>query len=510
MSKIEIEIKEKSIISKQNSKIKNNELSLNENQSNKGNNYVKPKLEQSDSKNIDGTKNFDSKKTVLKKTKPEKLDIQQVIQPPVDAKRDSNLQIVWENITMTAEITEGRLCNKTTKTKTILEDISGSICSGETLAILGASGAGKTTFLNFLSAKIESSTLSVTGRVTLNNEELDKPSFAALTSYVMQDDLLEAHMTPKEILLYTAKLKLKGTIDEIQDRVRYLLKLLRIEKCQNTQIGNNLERGVSGGERKRTSIAFELLSDTPIIFLDEPTTGLDSYNAYEVVKITRELAKINNKIVIFTIHQPASEIFELLDKICIFALGKTVYFGEVNGLNSYFKEAKLPIPELYNPFEHIIEVTNWSAPYDSKIIEAYPQLNDYEDKIEKYRYLVGEYNKVYNEKFKHKIQHKFIGIEDNIKLEIARNLLQSHGVLYQFYILTLKLIIKCVRNKGLLAANIIQYLGFAVINSIVFNNLKKDNVGVRDKIGIYALCSMMIVFNTVNSLILVCKLFFNF
>lgn len=159
----------------------------------------------------------------------------------------------------------------------------------------------------------------------------------------MQDDMLESSMTPKEILLFTAKLRLKGSLEEIEERVDYLLGLLRIKKCQNTRIGNNLIRGVSGGERKRTSIACELLSDSKILFLDEPTTGLDSYNAYEVIHNMNILAK-QNKIIIFTIHQPASEIFHLLDKICILSLGKTVFFGKTDRMYDYFKHVQLEIP----------------------------------------------------------------------------------------------------------------------------------------------------------------------
>lgn len=421
-------------------------------------------------------------------------------------KIEEDLQIIWENITMTAEISEGKLCNKKKYKKNILSNVSGSISSGEALAILGASGAGKTTLLNFLSHKIESTSLTVTGKVTVNSEQLDNESFSALTSYVMQDDLLEGYLTPREILLYTAKLKLKGTIEEKEKRVKYLLNLLRIDKCQNTKIGNNIERGVSGGERKRTSIAFELLSDTPIIFLDEPTTGLDSYNAYEVIKIIRDLATINNKIVVFTIHQPASEIFELLDKLCVLSLGKTVYFGPAKGIYSYFEATNNPIHENYNPFEHIIEATNWSAVYEQKVIESYPKLLEIEGKTEKYNYLIDEYNKLYTERFNFRIENTHECISQEIKDDIKDRQVVVHGFFYQLYILILKTTTLSVRNKHIMLSKILQYFVFSIIMALVFNNIKKDNTGVRDKLGIHIICSMVIIFNTINSFLLVCKL----
>jgi len=171
----------------------------------------------------------------------------------------------------------------------------------------------------------------------------------------MQDDVLESTMTPKEILLFTAKLKLTNfTNQQIELRINEMIQKLNLNNAKNTKIGDNLSRGVSGGERKRTSICTELISDPQIVFLDEPTTGLDSNNAFEVVKNICKLAKEDNKLIIFTIHQPSSEIFSLLDKVSILADGKTIYFGPQNKcLDCFDKLFKLPCRMNYNPFEHI-------------------------------------------------------------------------------------------------------------------------------------------------------------
>jgi len=110
------------------------------------------------------------------------------------------------------------------------------------------------------------------------------------------------------------------------------------------------------------------------VFLDEPTTGLDSYNAYEVVQKICNLAQIEGKIILFTIHQPSSEIYSLLDKILILADGKTVYYGPAKKSLSFFtEELKINYPLNYNPFEFFLEITNYEILNNRKIkqIKAY-------------------------------------------------------------------------------------------------------------------------------------------
>lgn len=95
-------------------------------------------------------------------------------------------------------------------------------------------------------------------------------------------------------------------------------------------------KGISGGERKRTSIAFELVSNPSVIILDEPTSGLDSLTAYIIVNYLKRLAKEHNKTVILTIHQPSSEIFFLLNRLILLAEGEMVYQGSTHSCLEYF------------------------------------------------------------------------------------------------------------------------------------------------------------------------------
>jgi ABC-type multidrug transport system ATPase subunit len=125
-------------------------------------------------------------------------------------------------------------------------------------------------------------------------------------------------MTVRECLEFAAKLKLQGTYDDKIRRVEEIVKELRLNKCQNTKIGGPLIKGVSGGERKRTSIGVELITDPQLIFLDEPTTGLDSFTATSVMETLRDLA-MTGRTVVSTIHQPNSDIFEMFDRLMLLA-----------------------------------------------------------------------------------------------------------------------------------------------------------------------------------------------
>ena len=102
---------------------------------------------------------------------------------------------------------------------------------------------------------------------------------------------------------------------------------LELEKCLDTLVGGVLIKGISGGEKKRTSIAFELITDPQVIFLDEPTSGLDSLTSYIIVSELKYLAHKKKRTVIMTIHQPNSEIYALFDSLTLLLEGKIIFQG---------------------------------------------------------------------------------------------------------------------------------------------------------------------------------------
>ncbi len=103
-----------------------------------------------------------------------------------------------------------------------------------------------------------------------------------------------------------------------------LIKELGLERCADTKVGNTFIRGLSGGERKRTSIGVELITNPSLLFLDEPTTGLDSTTALNVLELLKHLAE-NGRNIVSTIHQPSSEIFGQFDNLILMVRGNIIY-----------------------------------------------------------------------------------------------------------------------------------------------------------------------------------------
>jgi ATP-binding cassette, subfamily G (WHITE), eye pigment precursor transporter len=122
----------------------------------------------------------------------------------------------------------------------------------------------------------------------------------------MQDDVIFAYFTVKEALTFAARLRLKISEEEQDVKINTLIKDLGLEKCKDTIVGSIKRKTISGGERKRTAIGVELITDPSMILLDEPTSGLDSFMAKSICKLLQKLAHKQGKTIISTIHQPSS------------------------------------------------------------------------------------------------------------------------------------------------------------------------------------------------------------
>lgn len=157
--------------------------------------------------------------------------------------------------------------------KLVLDNITGSVQPGEILAIIGASGAGKSTFLDLLARKSKSGTVS--GEILVNGKVVSASEYRRVVGFVDQEDTLMGTLTVYETVLYSALLRLPRTMSFGEKKMRTLETMyeLGILGIRDSIVGESGKRGISGGEKRRVSIACELVTSPSILFLDEPTSG---------------------------------------------------------------------------------------------------------------------------------------------------------------------------------------------------------------------------------------------
>lgn len=241
--------------------------------------------------------------------------------------------------------------------KQILDGVMGSVEPGQILAIMGGSGAGKTTLLDLLARKTKRGEKS--GLITVNGKEVSDRHYRRVIGFVDQEDCMMPTLTVYETIVTSALLRLPKTMSDDAKKLRALETMadLGIMGIKDQLIGNETNRGISGGEKRRVAIACELVTSPSILFLDEPTSGLDAYNAYNVVESLVHLARDFNRTVVFTIHQPRSNIVALFDKLVLLANGKLVYSGSQVEAGQFFSELGYPCPSGFNIADYLIDLT---------------------------------------------------------------------------------------------------------------------------------------------------------
>lgn len=258
--------------------------------------------------------------------------------------------------------------------KEILSGVSGVVHSGEVIAIMGGSGAGKSSLLNILSGRVAKGCIE--GTVMLNGKRRPK-NWVELVGYVEQEDLLVSHSTVREAVTFSARLRLPKTTSEkeIHDRVEDTIKSLGLEGCANNRIGGTFTRGISGGQRKRVSIAIEVVANSNVIFLDEPTSGLDAFNAHSLIETVKKLSIEQKKIVILTIHQPRPDLLEMFDKIFLLTQGRSVFFGSLKYALDYFAQLGYPCPSMMNPADYFVDLITFDYRSDERAASSQKRID---------------------------------------------------------------------------------------------------------------------------------------
>ncbi|PYK87550.1 MAG: hypothetical protein DMF47_02965 [Verrucomicrobia bacterium] len=219
-----------------------------------------------------------------------------------------------------------------------LEGISFAVNRGELVCVMGASGSGKSTLLTVLAGQLQ----PTSGQVFLNGQSLypNLDTLKRYISYIPQEDAFDEHLTIGENLQFAAAMRSPHL--SRRDRMRRLeAKLLELGlgERRDAVVGSAVKKTLSGGERKRLNIGLDMIGMSDVYLFDEPTSGLSSKDSEHVIEIIRSMA--HNKIIIVTIHQPSSKLFQMFHKaILLDKGGQLVFFGTPSDMLRYFAEAE--------------------------------------------------------------------------------------------------------------------------------------------------------------------------
>ncbi|KAG8774795.1 hypothetical protein FRC12_001829 [Ceratobasidium sp. 428] len=249
--------------------------------------------------------------------------------------------------------------------KQILRDVSAVFPSGQVTAILGPSGAGKSTLLQLLASRRLNpgfgARFSMQGEVLFNGRPLDRNSRSQVAFVEQEDDYHLPALTVRETLRYAAILRLPRTMSRKHKiaRAQEVMKMLGLDICADNLVGGELLKGISGGEKRRLSLAVQMINDPAVLIVDEPTSGLDALTANNVMTALNDIAR-SGRTVILSIHQPRSDIYvDKLDNIVLLVRGGQVaYAGPRNQVEETLALVGYPVPPLYNPADWLLDIAS--------------------------------------------------------------------------------------------------------------------------------------------------------
>ncbi|GKY91354.1 hypothetical protein MPSEU_000107600 [Mayamaea pseudoterrestris] len=362
--------------------------------------------------------------------------------------------------------------------KTILDgSIHGRAQPGRMLAIMGPSGAGKSTLLHALSGRIKySSKLQLQGSRIVNQQAVTGDSMLPC-AFIEQEVEFFPHMTVRETLVFRVELKLGSQLSKQgrADMVDDLLHQLGLTKVADTIVGNARVRGISGGERKRLSIAVEMISSPSLIMLDEPTSGLDSTAATALIETLRELAD-QGKTIIAVIHQPSQHVFGKFDDLLLVSEGgKQVYFGERSKVRSYMEThgCRAESDEI-GTAEHVLDCITRMPVLQETMEEA-------EERVDRLAELAKQQSagtSVSKRDANNQVR-RFTGAQGGLKASIF----------VQFKLLAQRSLREVKRSKGVILIKIVQQVTTALIYGGIYS-LGNDQASIQDRFGLLSLITI--------------------
>nr|XP_012570327.1 putative white-brown complex homolog protein 30 isoform X2 [Cicer arietinum] len=242
------------------------------------------------------------------------------------------------------------------KRKHLLRCVTGKIMPSRVSAVMGPSGAGKTTFLSALAGKTRGCTM--TGSILINGKPESIHCYQKIIGYVPQDDIVHGNLTVEENLRFSARCRLSADLPK-HDKVlivERVIETLGLQAVRDSLVGTVEMRGISGGQKKRVNVGLEMVMEPSLLILDEPTTGLDSASSTLLLKALRREA-LEGVNICMVLHQPSYTLFRMFDDIIFLAKGGlTAYHGPVKKVEEYFAGIGITVPDRVNPPDHFIDI----------------------------------------------------------------------------------------------------------------------------------------------------------
>ncbi|KAF5475836.1 hypothetical protein F2P56_007601 [Juglans regia] len=242
------------------------------------------------------------------------------------------------------------------KKKHLLRCVTGKFMPGRVSAVMGPSGAGKTTFLSALAGKVTGCNMS--GLILINGKVESMQSYKKIIGFVPQDDIVHGNLTVEENLRFSARCRLSADMPK-PDKVLVIervIECLGLQAVRDSLVGTVEKRGISGGQRKRVNVGLEMVMEPSLLILDEPTTGLDSSSSLLLLRALRREA-LEGVNICMVVHQPSYALFKMFDDLILLAKGGlTAYHGSAKKVEEYFAGLGINVPERVNPPDHFIDI----------------------------------------------------------------------------------------------------------------------------------------------------------
>ncbi|POO01182.1 Phosphonate C-P lyase system [Trema orientale] len=282
----------------------------------------------------------------------------------IEIRKRPTIEVAFKDLTLTLK----------GKNKHLMRCVTGKISPGRVSAVMGPSGAGKTTFLSALAGKVTGCTMS--GMILINGKVESIHSYKKIIGFVPQDDIVHGNLTVEENLWFSARcseyilltvltIPLSGFNSRLSADlpkpekvlvVERVIECLGLQAVRDSLVGTVEKRGISGGQRKRVNVGLEMVMEPSLLILDEPTSGLDSSSSNLLLKALRREA-LEGVNICMVVHQPSYTLFRMFDDLILLAKGGlTVYHGSAKKVEEYFAGLGITVPERVNPPDYFIDI----------------------------------------------------------------------------------------------------------------------------------------------------------